>query len=270
MLSVIIPTKDRPETLPEAVSSAAAGLPNGGEIIVVDDGNAISASRVLEGRAGPETTVIDNPGRCGPSAARNAGAAMASQPVLIFLDDDDRLVPEYCRRIFDVVISSPDVVYGSAAHIRKRPGRKDLVKGSRDFHIGRLDSGVPLDFKHFGTCGLWVLKAAFLKSGGFDEDLVINEDTELCIRLARNGAVAWYDREPGFMVFEGRSARLSPEANLSRRLHAQDRIRCYRRILDKHGGYLAEQSPRLKKRLTRRIWKYWIKSIFQRNRPANK
>ena len=94
-ISIIIPTKNRPRSLVAAVRSARAPIPAGGEIIVVDDGSRIPAREALAGHVGAETTVIDNLGQWGPSAARNAGLKRTSQPIVLFLDVDDLMISGY-------------------------------------------------------------------------------------------------------------------------------------------------------------------------------
>lgn len=96
LVSVVLPTYDRPEMLLEAVESVAAQRYSNVELLVVDDGSPTPARTVLESAA-PE----DVDWRClrheenrGANAARNTGIRAAEGEILAFLDDDDRWLPD--------------------------------------------------------------------------------------------------------------------------------------------------------------------------------
>jgi glycosyltransferase involved in cell wall biosynthesis len=83
MFSVIIPTKDRPQFLRQAVLSVLGQSLTGNEIIVVNDGDG--PVTVLDGLP---VRIIDNEQR-GPVAARRLGVKVAAFQHIAFLDDDD-------------------------------------------------------------------------------------------------------------------------------------------------------------------------------------
>jgi glycosyltransferase involved in cell wall biosynthesis len=99
LVSVIIPTRNRPSLLKRAVAGVTAQTYDKIELIVVDDGsNEDHASRVM-------TLLEDNsisgqlvrlnpvdPGGSGPSVARNAGIAVAHGELIAFCDDDDEWI----------------------------------------------------------------------------------------------------------------------------------------------------------------------------------
>ena len=108
-VSVVIPARDAAATLPRTLEALARQtLPRERfEIVVADDGSrdgtgelARAADRVVAvgsggGRGARDTAVeagsgeaVATQGRDGPGAARNAGAAVASAPVLAFTDAD--------------------------------------------------------------------------------------------------------------------------------------------------------------------------------------
>jgi len=87
--SVILPTYNRLRTLPRAVESVLAQDMPEFELIIVDDASTDGTRAWLAGLRDPRirTARLDHNG--GPSAARNAGIAMALAPALAFLDSDD-------------------------------------------------------------------------------------------------------------------------------------------------------------------------------------
>ncbi len=81
-VTVVIPVRDRPDQL-HRLLSALTGM----ACVVVDDASSDAArTRQLAGRAG--ATVVALATNSGPSAARNAGLAQASTPVVAFIDSD--------------------------------------------------------------------------------------------------------------------------------------------------------------------------------------
>ncbi len=266
-ISIIIPTKNRPRSLVAAVKSARAAIPAGGEIIVVDDGSRFPAGEALAGHVGAETTVIDNLGQWGPSAARNAGLKRTSQPIVLFLDDDDLLIPDYCRRVLRIVRDHPDVTYGWTCFIQKRTGRRDrrLPRLKHIVRTGKLDSTVPLRHKFARATGLWVRRGVLFRLGGFDESMRFGEDGELCIRLVTTGNM-WLEAEPGFIAddTDAREAELLPP-KCSRQAFAW-----FRDMLDKHGDLLDEYDPWLERAYRRRMWKQWpraqVRELFNKSR----
>ena len=81
--SVIIPTRNRPQYLVQAVESVLAQKDASFEIVVIDDGN--SALPVLS-----DTRIKTLPNhQRGPVPARNFGVANAQGDYIAFLDDDD-------------------------------------------------------------------------------------------------------------------------------------------------------------------------------------
>ena len=95
-ISVVIPTKDRPELLRQAVSSALAQEGVEVRVVVVDDGGAVPAEQAL-----PDDTRIQvhrNEASCGVSAARNAGLDHVESSWVAFLDDDDLWAAHKLRR----------------------------------------------------------------------------------------------------------------------------------------------------------------------------
>jgi glycosyltransferase involved in cell wall biosynthesis len=90
LLSVIIPTKNRPTLVKNAVSAFAA-LPNKVEILVVDDGSERDCVQTVGDfcRDQPNCKYFRNAGRPGAAATRNTGLRLSKGPYVWFFDDDD-------------------------------------------------------------------------------------------------------------------------------------------------------------------------------------
>jgi GT2 family glycosyltransferase len=136
-VSVIIGTKDRPESLRRCLESLAAQRCRPLEVLLLDDGTpgAESLGGILE-EAGIRWRYIrkDEPGL---SRSRNLGAREAAGEVLLFLDDDVELDPGYLEAVLRVYREHPGVagVGGRLEGIRYGA----FVKGFLRFFA--LDSG---------------------------------------------------------------------------------------------------------------------------------
>lgn len=95
LVSVVIPTHNRPGLLREALASVAAQTCTDWEVVVVDDGSTppIDAAE-LETIVGPRLRLVRHEQPRGVAAARNSGFAAARGELIAQLDDDDRLAPE--------------------------------------------------------------------------------------------------------------------------------------------------------------------------------
>ena len=89
MISIVIPTYDRPAALARCLDGVAAmtGVPEDLEVIVVNDGGT-PVTALIERPCGQLDLTVVAQSHGGPAAARNAGLACARRPFVAFLDDD--------------------------------------------------------------------------------------------------------------------------------------------------------------------------------------
>lgn len=105
LVSIIIPTYNRPDKLPEAVESAMKQSYQNTELIIVDDGSTnpdvTTVISSLKGQYGKIRSFHQENKYLG--AARNTGVKMAKGDYLVFLDDDDLLFPDYISTCLDII-----------------------------------------------------------------------------------------------------------------------------------------------------------------------
>ncbi|MFJ5546749.1 glycosyltransferase family 2 protein [Streptomyces sp. NPDC093225] len=115
MISVIIPTRDRPGPLHRALRSLARQSYRDFEVIVVRDGGT-PVDQVSAGWQNELPIALLDTGRPrGVSYARNLALAHASGENIAFLDDDDIFLPHHLADAASVLDSGrADAVYGQA------------------------------------------------------------------------------------------------------------------------------------------------------------
>jgi hypothetical protein len=114
LVSVVLPTRDRPDRLRRAVDSVLAQRYKHWELLVVDDGGTSDSESVVDAAGDPRLrwTRIDHQGVC---AARNTGLARARGEIVAYLDDDNLMDPEWLYSVVWAFDQRPDVdvLYGA-------------------------------------------------------------------------------------------------------------------------------------------------------------
>ena len=98
IVSVIIPTLNRPHMLVRAVRSVLAQTLAEIEVVVVIDGPDAATVSALKQFTDPRVRILALPENVGGSDARNAGVRAAKGGWVAFLDDDDEWLPEKLAR----------------------------------------------------------------------------------------------------------------------------------------------------------------------------
>ena len=185
LLSIIIPTHNRPKLLLRAVESALSQTIEDFEVVVVDD----CSTQQIDLLEHPQLRIIQLSKNSGVSAARNIGAKAARGRWISFLDDDDELLPNMAQVSLEALennstLPAPIAVL-SGIEVIDRQGKTiqtrippTLPRGS---HFG-LEEIKP-DRSFLSKQTLVVEKEVFLSTGGFDESFVSRETTELFLRL---------------------------------------------------------------------------------------
>ncbi len=175
----------------EAVASVLAQTHAAFELIVVDDGSRDGTFEELS-RISDERMRVVRIANGGPAAARNRGVAIASAPMIAFLDSDDLWNPrklarqlEFMRDHRDCAISQTDEIW--IRHGRRvNPGLKHRKRAGDIF------------FDSLRTClispsAVMMRIELFRSLGGFDEIMQAAEDYDLWLRILLEHEVALLD-----------------------------------------------------------------------------
>lgn len=110
LVSVILPTHNRPDLLNEALQSLTDQTFSDWEAIVVDDASVTAVDgATLCRQFGPRLNLHRHAVCLGGAAAKNTGIRSAIAPIVAFLDDDDLYAPQFLARAAGVLSRHPDL-----------------------------------------------------------------------------------------------------------------------------------------------------------------
>lgn len=201
-MSVVIPTRGRPDLLQRALSSVAAQTQTNLEVVVVVDGPDPTTRTVLEAWHDRPLTVVVNETSVGGGEARNIGVRAARGEWIAFLDDDDEWLPRKLERQFeDLASAASSRVVGMSQLITRSPNA-DFV-GPRE--APRADE--PLSEYLFVRSGWFkgggrvqtstlVVPRSLMLEVPFDAALPRYQETDWVLRAAHAGARLVMTMEP--------------------------------------------------------------------------
>lgn len=131
-VSVVVPTRDRPEALDRCLAALAMQTAPWLEVVVVDDGSA-EAARIARSAARAGATYVRRQGD-GPSAARNAGVAAATGTVVCFTDDDCEPTPRWAELLAEAVVGGAAYAGGRT----RNPGDASACDRAAEHVTGHL------------------------------------------------------------------------------------------------------------------------------------
>lgn len=205
--------------LVRAVTSALASCTHSDEVVVADhDPNA--RPKLAPWAEDRRLRVLDNTWQGGASETRNVGVAAAVGDTVLFLDDDDELVPGYT----DSIRGKTKASWGFGSQVIRCDSDDATAK------TGKLAArgGVPGPWVPFRRklgalgAGFWVRRSVFQAVGCLSVDHKIDEDTDLCCRLLAARHQPWIDQRPAMII-----DRLAETPRLTNLTDAETRALCY-------------------------------------------
>ncbi|MFO0730016.1 MAG: glycosyltransferase [Nitrospiraceae bacterium] len=192
LVSVIIPTVNRPQQLMEAVKSVLAQTLQDFEIIVVNDAGSEVEPLLAACSGSRAITYIRHGTNLERSATRNHGLKVARGKYIAYLDDDDRFLPHHLETLVGFLETHDyRVAYSDAWRVTQvKEGEQYREVGrdvpySSDFNAQQL-----LITNYFPILSVVHERACLDEVGYFDESLSSHEDWDLWIRLSRRFAFA--------------------------------------------------------------------------------
>ena len=209
-LSVIVPTYRGGELLRASLESLSRQVypRDAVEIFVVDDGSPEFDASELPSYAEPlKVQVLRLPSNQGRARARNAGTRAAAGKIVVFLDDDMTVEPDFlsahCRFHLEYAgeVGVGNIRFGAGV------AADSLTRYIESRGVHRYARGEAIPFKCFVTGNSSVERDRVLRVGLFDEAFSAygGEDLELGYRLFLDGATFRFAADAHSLHHRGRS-----------------------------------------------------------------
>jgi len=200
LVSVIIPTYKRSDSLVRAIESVLNQTYTDVEVIVVDDNNddefrKITAARMEQFSNRMNVYYVQHECNKNGSAARNTGISYANGDFIAFLDDDDVFLPQKIEKQYNRLLDLPvewggcycgysvildDTIIYNGPH-------NDIREGSMIYEL------MSMSFSFGTTSTLFFRKEALINIAGFDESFTRHQDWELMLRFFEKYKLAYVD-----------------------------------------------------------------------------
>jgi GT2 family glycosyltransferase len=203
MLSIVIPSYNRPDLLRVCLSRVVQYAPPQTQVVVVDDGSPEGKARtVAESYGGVEVVGLSR--RRGFCAAANAGLRAARGDIVELLNDDTEVTSGWAAaavhafRDASVAAVAPLVLYWPDGRRVDSAGDRYYLGGV----AGKRGHGEPLGPQHeqagpvFGASAssAFYRREALVQVGAFPESFgAYFEDVDVAFRLHRAGYRVWYE-----------------------------------------------------------------------------
>jgi hypothetical protein len=197
LVSVIIPTYNRADTVRRSIDSALEQSYRPIEVIVVDDGSTDATRNLLEKYG--DRIVFTHQKNGGPSVARNTGVGLARGEFIAFLDSDDTWSPTKIARQVRLLLAGGERVPCCICNASLIDGDES---NTTTFAVSEVMSGLqegfwmnpaPIIATRFILFNQVVMirRAAFEKVGGYKPQMRLLEDHDIAFRLAQLGPWAF-------------------------------------------------------------------------------
>jgi|CXWL01.1.fsa_nt_gi GT2 family glycosyltransferase/predicted O-methyltransferase YrrM/Tfp pilus assembly protein PilF len=185
MVSVVVPTYNRPDRLRDALKSILTQTYQDFEIIIINDGGTDAESVVSVVNDG-RITYIKHDRNKGLAASRNTGLRAAKGKYIAYLDDDDRYLPDHLETLVNFLEHNEyKVAYTDAWRVHEQVENGHNIEIGRDllysheFNLANL-----LVSNYFPVLCVMHERCCIDEVGPFDEALFAHEDWDLWIRMA--------------------------------------------------------------------------------------
>lgn len=185
VVSVYIPTFNRPALLKRAVESVLKQTYEHVEIIVVNDGDNIPTD-LQEYLASNQVVYLSTKGREGACKARNMAIAAASGYFITGLDDDDYFDTDRIQLFLDAVEHHGVQIFFTGYIYAEGDTRKERAVEQSQVELGDILKHNIINNQVFAP------KAYFEGVEGFDENLPAWQDFDMWIRMIKTYGAAVY------------------------------------------------------------------------------
>jgi glycosyltransferase involved in cell wall biosynthesis len=203
-VSVIIPTRDRPQTLERCLQQLSSQDYRPFEIIVIDNSADMTATKAVVSKFVEVIYIREQPQRINPGRMRNMGIERSQGSILAFVDDDTIVFPGWMRALVaGLAASKVGGVTGRV--IEEGQPVVDTPQIGQFYPSGRIVANFnnlityPVEVGYLYGCNHAISREALNRAGVFDPwQAMAYEDLELAVRVREYGFTLLY--LPGMVV----------------------------------------------------------------------
>lgn len=232
LISVIIPTYNRSEFLPEVIKLLLSQSFADWEAIIVDD-STIDSNNIIERYQDNRIRYIHRGVKSGVSAARNQGAALAMSSFIVFLDDDDQVTVNWLSD-FALLIEQnkgAKVFFCGYEHTDTYSRKKVIVNPEEEL------------WRVIFPGAFLIRKDFYNELGGYDENILYGENTELFFRIREQNPYYALTNHINYLYFPSMDGGSKNIKNI---------VESHRIVLRKHNLFF-ERNKKVKKLYLRMI-----------------
>lgn len=168
------------------------------EFLVADGLSDDGTSQILHAWSARDRRlkIIQNAARI-VSTGLNAALAEARGDIIVRMDVHTEYAPDYVAQCVSVLDETGAMCVGGPWHAKGKSDRQRAIAaafgsafGSGGAKSRQLNYTGPAETVYLGA---W-RRTDLISLGGFDEELVCNQDDELCLRIARKGGLIWQSK----------------------------------------------------------------------------
>ena len=178
-LSVIIPVCNGEQSIEDCLASVFASTYRSYEVIVVDDGSSDRTGEILQRFP---ALVIRFDRNLGPAAARNAGAAAANAPLLLFLDADIIVPPSFLGTLVERIGARSELAALFCCYTKETRPENTCSRFKNLVHHWTHKQALEEAVTFCGGFGI-VRREVFVELGGFDASCRYLEDIDFGYRM---------------------------------------------------------------------------------------
>jgi glycosyltransferase involved in cell wall biosynthesis len=214
LVSVVVPTRNRPDYLAQTLKSISEQTYKNIEIIVVDDGSKINYAESICKYFDNCTYYYKDNG--GLSSARNFGIQKSLGEYIAFLDDDDLWKPEKIERQVNILRENKDInlVHSPALVIDEHGRETGQIIGASAYKIHKRSGYV-----FWNALSTWVVKSptplirrtSLINGLLFDESIMVGEDVDFYQRYFYRNKIYYFPEPLAYYRDYKNSSRLSTQ-----------------------------------------------------------
>jgi glycosyltransferase involved in cell wall biosynthesis len=184
-ISVIITSHERPKPLSRALSSLSLQDCDDFEVVLSMDSWCAESIATFNSWSHPAKRLLVLPNARGPAETRNVAKQVATGKWVIFLDDDDQLVPGYLNNLKLSALDSSTVVWTN--YIIKQCGSNNTNRVDDDWEpVLIADRELnDLEVSNFIPNSALIYPTALIRNIDFDHHLASLEDWDFLINVSR-------------------------------------------------------------------------------------